>query len=359
MTRTINADREVILAAGAIHTPQILELSGIGNASLLSSFGIPVLQDLPGVGNNLQDHPLIHLSYPFQNTSVHTPAQLLTNSDFDLDARLTYLSSRTGPWTAKPSTAVAFPSLSQITSSRHVLNLLRRALHSFGSRSSFLPPEYSTPDNNGYTLQAGYELQHKMIATSLLDSNTAAYEILNDNSGGLDLALMRPFSRGTTHITSTSIHNDPAVNPNWMAHPLDVEILLLALRFNHDILSTPSMQLLQPAFLPSFLNSSSPYGAGPGPGTIPFDISRSAALSLLHAGVGTEFHYSGTCAMLPRELGGVVDPELRVYGTANLRVVDTSVFPVVPGAHLQSVAYAVAERAADLIKGVAAGVKRG
>ena len=72
---------------------------------------------------------------------------------------------------------------------------------------------------------------------------------------------------------------------------------------------------------------------------------------ILNRGIGTEYHYSGTAAMLPLELGGVVDSELRVYGTSNLRIVDISIFSVIPGAHLQAVVYAVAEKAADIIKG--------
>ncbi|KIW82036.1 hypothetical protein Z517_05063 [Fonsecaea pedrosoi CBS 271.37] len=346
-TRFVGATREVILAAGGIHTPQILELSGIGNASLLQSLGIPLVQNLPGVGNNLQDHAMIHLSYPFQNTSVPRPAWLLTNSSFDVAAERTYFSSRTGPWTAKPSTAVAFPSLAQMANSTRYISLLEDAMGRFGLVPSVLPPEYSSPDRSGLTVLVGYGMQHNMVAASLLLNTTPAYEILNDNSGGLDLALMRPLSRGTVHITSADERHDPAVNPNWLSHAVDFEILLLAVRFNQRILSTPPMQGLEPAFAP-----------GPD-GSIARDMTREQIASVLRHGVGTEFHYSGTAAMLPLDLGGVVDPNLTVYGTRNLRVVDTSLFPVIPGAHLQAVAYAVAERAADVIKGIAVDVAAG
>lgn len=84
---------------------------------------------------------------------------------------------------------------------------------------------------------------------------------------------------------------------------------------------------------------------------MPFSPSPESLAAILKERVGTEFHASCTAAMLPRDLGGVVDPELRVYGTTNLRVVDASVFPVIPGAHLMAVVFAVAERAADLIRG--------
>ncbi|OQU99029.1 hypothetical protein CLAIMM_04732 [Cladophialophora immunda] len=353
-TWSVGATREVILAAGGIHTPQILELSGIGNASLLSSLGIPVLQHLPGVGNNLQDHAMIHLSYPFQNTSIPTPAWLLTNSSFDTAAELTYFSSRTGPWTAKPSTAVAFPSLAQVANSTRYISLIQDAMECFGLQPSALPPEYSNPDRSGLSVVIGYGTQHNMVAESLLLNTTPAYEILNDNSGGLDLALMRPLSRGTVHITSAAARDDPAVNPNWLSHAVDFETLLLAVRFNQRILSTGAVLQggLEPAFAPADPNGSIPRD-------MTRDMTREQISALLRRGVGTEFHYAGTAAMLPLDLGGVVDANLTVYGTRNLRVVDTSVFPVIPGAHLQAVAYAVAERASDVIKGVAVDVAAG
>ncbi|OAP65734.1 hypothetical protein AYL99_01706 [Fonsecaea erecta] len=346
-TWSVQAAREVILAAGGIHTPQVLELSGIGNASLLTSLGIRVLQDLPGVGSNLQDHPMIHLSYPFQNTSVPTPAWLLTNSSFNAAAELEYFSAHTGPWTAKPSTAVAFPSLAQMTNSTHYISLIREAMECYGLQPSTLPPEYTNSDQSGLPVLIGYGMQHNMVAASLLHNNTPAYEILNDNSGGLDLALMHPLSRGTVHITSPNARVDPAVNPNWLAHDVDFEILRLAVRFNQEILSTGAIRELEPAFAPD------PRG------TVPRNMTHVEIAAVLHAGVGTEFHYCGTAAMLPRDLGGVVDANLTVYGTRNVRVVDTSLFPVIPGAHLQAVAYAVAERAADVIKGIDASFMAG
>ncbi|KIX92869.1 uncharacterized protein Z520_11345 [Fonsecaea multimorphosa CBS 102226] len=356
-TCTVQATREVVLAAGGIHTPQVLELSGIGNASLLASLGISVVQDLPGVGSNLQDHPMIHLDYPFQNTSVPTPGWLLTNSSFNSAAELEYFSSRTGPWTSKPSTAVAFPSLAEMTNSTHCISLIRDAMECFGLQPnlSTLPPEYYYSDplcadqsgGNLTVLEVGYGMQHNLVAASLLLNTTPAYEILNDNSGGLDLALMHPLSRGTVHITSPDIRVDPSVNPNWLSHAVDFEILVLAVRFNQRILSTWSMDCLEPAFAPD------PQGS------IERNVTREQIESMLRQGIGTEFHYAGTAAMLPREVGGVVDTNLTVYGTQNLRVVDTSVFPVIPGAHLQAVAYAVAERASDIIKGVAVDVNAG
>lgn len=325
--QTVFAREEVILAAGAIHTPQLLELSGIGAADLLSSLNISSRQDLPGVGNNLQDHAMINLDYRYANISVPTPKTLLTNATFYQAAQEEYMSSRTGPWTAKPSTAVAFPSLQQIIGSNDTSALI--ALASLADSFSYLPPTHHSP-----TLLAGYAAQLPLILTALLNASVPSHELLNDNSGGLDVALMRPASRGTVHITSSDPFVPPAINPNWLAHPLDLAIMQRALLFNQRLLTTTSLSQFQPTF-----------------DHVPFDPTPSDLDRILRTGVGTEFHASGTAAMMPRELGGVVDSNLTVYGTSNLRVVDASVFPIIPGAHLQAVVYAVAEKAADIIRG--------
>ena len=146
---------------------------------------------------------------------------------------------------------------------------------------------------------------------------------------------MHPLSRGTVQITSSDPFTPPAIDPRWLSDPLDRQTMLLAMSFNERILSQPAIQLLHPT-----------YSAN-----VPRNANISTFNSILNAGASTEYHYAGTAAMLPRSLGGVVDSTLTVYGTSNLRVVDTSIFPLIPGAHLQSVAYAVAEKAADLIKG--------
>lgn len=321
--QTAHASREVILAAGAIHSPQLLELSGIGQASILEGFGIEVLENLPGVGNNLQDHGMIHLDYPYTNPSVMDVDDFATNATFNDQSAAQYYASRTGPWTAKPSCAVAFPSLDQVTDNTDSM------LAAASSAPYNLPSTYADEP----TLQAGYERQIASVLAELADENIPAFENLNNNAGGLDLALMRPLSRGTTHIASTDPFAPPNVDPRWLAHTFDYDVMILAMQVNQRILDTDAIQELAPSYA-----------------QIPQDASAEQLGGILRAGIGTEYHYSCTTAMLPRDLGGVVDGDLRVYGTSNLRVVDTGIYPMVPGSHLQAVAYGVAEKAADLIK---------
>jgi len=222
-----------------------------------------------------------------------------------------------------PSTAVAFPSLEQITNETY--SMIDSAQHKGG----FYPSIYEE------TLCAGYDRQAASILGRLLSNTTPAYECLNDNSGGLDVSLMHPLSRGTVHITSVDPFVKPSVDPRWLVNPFDFDVMLTAMQFNQRILDTTSLRQLMPSYQ-----------------RIPANASRDELADILRRNVGTEFHYAGTAAMMPFQLGGVVDPDLVVYGTKNLRVVDTSIFPIIPGAHLQAVAYAVAEKAADLIRGI-------
>ena len=157
--------------------------------------------------------------------------------------------------------------------------------------------------------------------------NVAAYEIINNNAGSLTVAVMHPFSRGTCHIASADPFEPPTIDPRWLTNPVDRQVLVEALFFNRQILAQPSMRELQPAqFVP------------------PLDADEAAINQVINGGIRTEFHPSGTLAMLPLEQGGVVNSHLRVYGTQNLRVVDAGIYPLIPAAHLQAVVYGVAEK---------------
>lgn len=323
--------QDVVVAAGALHSPQILQLSGIGPAALLEQFNITLAQNLSGVGNNLQDHCMVQIDYACktplcllsnlltgltdQLPGLTTPHTFLHNVSYNNASGSQFVTSKTGPWAGEPSTAVAFPSLPQITNTTSTLvNAARR-----GSR--YWPATY---DSN---LRSGYELQFDYTLSRLLANTTPAYEILNNNGGGLDVALMHPLSRGTVQLGSADPFTAPLIDPRWLTNPFDTQVLVAAMQFNQRILNTPAIQQLQPSY-----------------DNIPEDASWDFLTAYLRKNLKTEYHYAGTCAMMPQELGGVVDPDLRVYGTRNLRVADTSIFPIIPAAHLQAVTYAIAEK---------------
>ena len=182
------------------------------------------------------------------------------------------------------------------------------------------------------TIVAGYAAQKQSLATRLGRTTTAAYEIINNNAGSLTVAVMHPLSRGTCYIQSADPFQPPAIDPRWLANPVDRQVLVEALFFNRQILATAPMLELQAAqFVP------------------PVNANEDALNQVIDNGLRTEFHPSGTLAMLPLEQGGVVDSHLRVWGTQNLRVVDASIFPLIPAAHLQAVVYGVAEKVQLLV----------
>ena len=315
--QTVRATREVILAAGAIHTPQLLMLSGIGPARELDYFGIETLIDLPGVGSNLQDHMQVWCWAPYHNPYTANPTAMNNDQIFVNTAWNDYWTRRTGPFTSGAIAGVAFPSLPAITSDASALSALAAAQ---------LPAMF-LPDYPDHSLIAGYSAQLSLLSAALRDSSRAAFELINANDGDLSVATMRPFSRGTLRLASSQPFTPPLIDPRYGSNPLDIQILQRAIAFNARIIATAAMAPLAPQ------QQFPPAGA-----------SSDEVVQWIRSKGQTEYHPSGTAAMMPLGLGGVVDRELRVYGTGNVRVVDASVMPMVVGGHLQGVVYGVAEK---------------
>jgi choline dehydrogenase len=323
--QTIRATREVILAAGAIHTPQLLMLSGIGPTQHLSSLGIQALADLPGVGNNLQDHMQVWCMYPYHNPYTTNPTALNTDQAFVNASWNDYWTSRTGPFTSGAIAGVAFPSLPHITSYETADDLSNLALTQH-------PPLYLAPDlPSPSRLLAGYGAQLSLLASALRDPKRAVYELINANDGDLTVASMRPLSRGTLRLASPAPFTPPLIDPRYGSNPIDLLVLREAINFNSRLIATENMALLLPTF------------ASP-----PANSTEEEIMLYIRSKGQTEYHPSGSAAMMPLFMGGVVDPELLVYGTSNLRIVDASIMPLVPAGHLQAIVYGVAEKVSIL-----------
>ncbi|KAK8171384.1 hypothetical protein BKA80DRAFT_306129 [Phyllosticta citrichinensis] len=323
--QNITARREVILAAGAIHTPLLLQLSGIGDESFLSSMNITTAVDLPGVGNNYQDHFQIATYAPYGNESFPVCESYGVDSAADVANRNEFYSSQSGPWTAGAPNGVAFPSLKSLTTNYSTI-----ASSAQGQTSG----QYLA-DNLDDTVIAGYEKQKMILVANLQNENRSQLEILNDNAGHLTYSVMRPFGRGQVRIRSRNPFDTPVIDPRYGSNPIDLQFFMEALRFNSRLQATDAMAELQPS-------ESYPTAA---------QVADDAQLmTLIKQGIFTEYHPTGTASMLPLDLGGVVDARLKVYGTQNLRIVDGSVMPMIPAAHLQACIYGVAEKAAELIK---------
>jgi choline dehydrogenase len=242
---------------------------------------------------------------------------LSRNSTFAGDAWVEYWTDRTGPLTAGAIDGVAFPALPFIVNDSTAIS---------DTAAAQLPGQYLTSVIDP-TILAGYIQQHSLMTNALQDDTRAAYEIINANDGVLTVANMRPFSRGTLTLDSPYPFIPPVIDPRYGSNPIDTQVLQAAIEFNERLISTPSLSQLEPQIREP-----------------PADATDDEVVSYIHSRWQTEYHPAGTCPMMPLQYGGVVDPNLLVYGTSNLRVVDSSVFPLLPAAHLQAVVYGVAEK---------------
>ena len=273
------------------------------------------------------------------NQSVFTALSVNASSASMAAASDEYYTNHSGPLTAPMISTIAFPAMKSFADDWAELidDAEQRDIN------STLPPD--TPD----AVRRGYSAQRKYQIPLLRDPTEGAVEILADSIGTLSVAMQRPLSRGTVRPSSSNMFDSPLVDPRYCSEPFDCLVLARALLFNCALINTRSMAELQPVvqdpyFCPNLTDDSNMTEAAR-------NDTNSRMLDLAKQNIATEFHPSGSTAMLPRDLGGVVDTDLRVYGTQNLRVVDAGVMPLVLGAHLQAAVYAIAERAADIIKG--------
>ncbi|WP_263263626.1 GMC family oxidoreductase N-terminal domain-containing protein [Pseudomonas sp. RIT-PI-S] len=287
--RTFEARREVILSAGAIGSPTILQRSGIGPRALLNRLGIPVRVDAPGVGANLQDHLQLRLIY--QVTNVRTLNQVANSLWGKCGMGLRYMYDRSGPLAMAPSQLGAFvrsdPSQPSANLQYHVQPL---SLDRFG------------------------EPLHRFAAFTASVCN------------------LRPKSRGCVEITSQALDQAPLIDPNYLSHPEDRRVAAAAIRMTRKIVEAPALQRYRPVeYLP---------GAA---------LQSEESLQEAAGTIGTTiFHPVGSCRM-GTDSGAVVDPCLRVKGVEGLRVADASIMPAIVSGNTCSPTLMIAEKAAQLI----------
>ncbi|XP_063238551.1 glucose dehydrogenase [FAD, quinone]-like [Bacillus rossius redtenbacheri] len=291
------ASKEVVISAGSIGSPQILQLSGIGPRDLLDQLGIEVIADLP-VGSTLRDHPAVQpVVYRLRNTSK-LPGIAELYDDF-----LEYVGSRQGPLTAAGTSEVV----------------------------AFCPSETSTAGDEDPDLELVFESTYSdgNIANCYYDRITATPIVL------------QPRSRGYVRINTTDPLRPPLIQPNFLREEADVQVLLRGVNYLLELLDTPTLRRL------GFEADTSPvrgcehlaWGTE-GYWRCTFRVTTFTA-----------FHPVATCAMGPgSDPGAVVDPLLRVHGFANLRVVDASVLPLLIRGHTNAAAIMIGEKGADIIK---------
>ncbi len=287
----LRASREVLLCAGAVQSPQVLMLSGIGDGAELQRHGIAVRQHLPGVGGNYHDHLAISVLMETDNTlsyglSFRTAHRALWNG-------LQYALWRDGPLASNLFESTAFIR-SSVAADRPDLQIVFQPAR----RNRNLFP---LPLNHGFAI-----------------SSVGLY----------------PKSRGRVHLASADPSAAPRVEANFMANPADMQPLLHGLKLARRVFASAPFRRYAAVEV------------APGP-AVTDDASLAAYIRKVAA---TAHHPVGTCRMGVDEQA-VVDPELRLRGVAQLRVVDASIFPHVVGGNTNAPVVMVAEKAADLIRG--------
>lgn len=344
---------EVILCAGAIQSPQLLELSGIGGRALLEQHGIRVKIDNPNVGENLQDHPIV--GQLFEVREGIRSLDLLKEPLYAAAAMKEFSKHRTGVLSQPPVTSAYTPFVDKdgVMPEVAVKALFDQYL---GAKSDYGHDANKTDahDNNSSIEReiqllrncmekpGSNQVQYHLLPASLpVEDPNGISPIFHKPQVAVMAILSHPLGRGHVHIRSGSVVDPPALDPRYLAHPLDLEILARSVQFTERIVSTPPFaDALTGSRYPSF------------PGA---DVSLDRAKEIVRQVAFSCYHPAGTCGMRPRDQGGVVDARLVVHGTTNLRVVDASVFPLMPSGNIQATVYAVAERAADFIKETAKG----
>ena len=285
------ARAEVILCAGAIGSPQILQLSGLGPANRLQALGVPVVKDIPGIGENLQDHLQIRAVFKVSNTTtLNTQANSLWGK-----ARigLEYAIKRSGPMSMAPSQLGAF------------------------TRSD---PTQPYPN-----------LEYHVQPLSL---DAFGQPLHNFNAITASVCNLNPTSRGTVHIRSAKFEDAPAIAPNYLSTDADRKIAADSLRLTRHIVAQPALQKYQPE----------EYKPG-------VQFQTDAELAKLAGDIATTiFHPVGTTKMgREDDPMAVVDARLKVHGVQGLRVVDAGIMPLITSGNTNSPTLMIAERAAQWI----------
>ncbi|KAJ4371425.1 hypothetical protein N0V83_004642 [Neocucurbitaria cava] len=323
----VYARREVILAAGSIFTPQLLQLSGIGPKSVLDAAGIKVKKDMSAVGANMQDHPNANMVYDLKNMAFPNP---LSGQDpaYNASAWAQYQSNRTGPITQAHGSSLAFLSLQTVSKkSTQIVNAVKSQ-----SARDYLPSVYSDS-----ALLRGFSKQRDIIANLHSRSDAAVGEFPMVAFGLAISSLQRPLSRGTVTLNPSNKYGNPVVQWNTFQNPVDKQILAEMVRYTRQHWARPELSKFSPVEL------------SPGVQAQTDDEIMEGLIS--QGGLEASFaHMSGSCSMMPENYGGCVSSDLKVYGVNGLTIVDASIIPLIPATHLQATMYAVAEKAADIIK---------
>ncbi|KAJ6483335.1 hypothetical protein C8R45DRAFT_1001119 [Mycena sanguinolenta] len=335
---TVYARKEVILCAGAIHTPQLLELSGIGDKAYVT--GAPHLIDLPGVGSNFQEHfstlSLFEVdasidSYDIMYNPNADPAVMASHKKEYAELKSGIFSTVPLAYSYLPLTAFASPE--KIQKIKQMAAAASTTTTSIQSLKSLELLQKWMEDEDTYQMELIMVPHYVPFLPNAEFDGSKKYCFVS-------AILQHPFSRGSVHTDPANPTGNPILDMGEFENDIDREIMIEALKFVQTLAAQPSMR----------------DRAGVRPLAPSADVKTDEEMSeYLGLAAYSSYHPLGTASMLPREELGVVDPDLLVYDSANLRVVDASIIPIQISAHIQATVYAIAEKAADIIKAAWAG----
>ena len=291
--RRLHARREIVMCCGAINTPKLLQISGVGPGAVLNGIGAPVIIDLPGVGENLRDHYAVRMTARVKNVET--------------------INEKTRGW--RLAREIALWSLGRPS----ILSLSPSLVHVF-ARSN---PALDRPDLQITFTPASY----KEGIAGLLDSYP-----------GMTCGVwqQRPQSVGYVRATSTDPAATPRIQPNYLSDPIDQRVMIDGVRLGRRLLRTA-------ALAPYYVGETSP---------APKLESDDEILDYIRRMASTVFHLMGSCRMgPPDDPMAVVGPDLRVRGVDGLRIADASIMPSMPSANTNAATYMIAEKASDMILG--------
>lgn len=289
----LTASREVIVSGGAINSPQLLMLSGVGHPDELAAHGIPLLHALPGVGKNLQEHP---------------DAAVLTSSHYHGGVQLSL----------GGMLQMAFEGAEYLTTG------LGKLRSSFTEVGGFIKsdPSQEIADIELCTLPL------------LFDDSGRDLKLMSHDGYSCHVGAIRPKSRGTLTLASADPADPPVIDFNFLSHPDDIQVLIKGIREVRKILAAQAFDKYRKEEIHPGLDKQ----------------TDEELEQYVRDRFGTEYHPVGTCKMGNDDMA-VVDHELRVHGLENLRVIDASIMPTLVGSNTNAPTIMIAEKAADMIRG--------
>ncbi|KAJ7460669.1 hypothetical protein FB451DRAFT_1405213 [Mycena latifolia] len=307
---TVKAKYEVILAAGSLATPPILERSGVGNKSVLDSFGIKQLVDLPGVGLNLQDQPGTGLSALVQTVNA--------TNDLLIDNRNIF------------APVISLLNIDQLFG-KHSANLSAKLQKHIEARA-----KAAVANGAEVNLKGATEL-FTTVTNLITESKMPITELVSESYPAVMTSVfwpLVPLSRGYIHINSSDPFAAPRITPRFLSDDFDVKIAVQISKKARSLYqTTPFAPIISELVVDAVAANAT-------------DAEWAAWYESTSFGAS---HWMGSSSMRPRESGGVVSPTLEVYGVSNLRIVDASIMPFQVTSHSMSLVYAISQKAADII----------